>query len=127
MVNNYKITSDVKQRINLYVKNVKSRKIIDTKENSKIVFAPDKAKFLKRENNLKIEEIVSLDPNKPIEIRRLEIENLGSSQEVLEVIVDFEPSMSRKMDEYSHPTFNKLFMKMEEVNENIIFEKEIEI
>ncbi len=123
MVNNYKDTSDIKQRINCYIKNVKSKKIIDTKENSKIVFAPDKAKFLKRENNLKIEEIVSLDPNKPIEIRRLEIENLGSSQEVLEIIVDFEPSMSKKMDEYSHPTFNKLFMKLEESNENIIFEK----
>ena len=123
MVNNYKETSDIKQRINCYIKNVKSKKIIDTKENSKIVFAPDKAKFLKRENNLKIEEIVSLDPNKPIEIRRLEIENLGSSQEVIEIIVDFEPSMSRKMDEYSHPTFNKLFMKLEETNENIIFEK----
>ncbi len=123
MVNNYKNTADIKQRINCYIKNVKTRKIIDTKENSKIVFAPDKAKFLKRENNLKIEEIVSLDPNKPIEIRRLEIENLGSSQEVLEIIVDFEPSMSRKMDEYSHPTFNKLFMKLEEANENIVFEK----
>lgn len=123
MVNNYKETADIKQRINCYIKNVKSKKIIDTKENSKIIFAPDKAKFMKRENNLKIEEIVSLDPNKPIEIRRLEIENLGSSQEVLEVIVDFEPSMSRKMDEYSHPTFNKLFMKLDEANENIIFEK----
>lgn len=123
MVNNFKETSDIKQRINSYIKNVKSKKIIDVKENSKIIFAPDKAKFLKRENNLKIEEIVSLDPNKPIEIRRLEIENLGSSQEVLEIIVDFEPSMSRKMDEYSHPTFNKLFMKLEEANENIIFEK----
>lgn len=123
MVNNFKETSDIKQRINSYIKNVKSKKIIDVKENSKIIFAPDKAKFLKRENNLKIEEIVSLDPNKPIEIRRLEIENLGSSQEVLEIIVDFEPSMSKKMDEYSHPTFNKLFMKLEEANENIIFEK----
>lgn len=123
MVNNFKETSDIKQRINCYIKNVKSKKIIDTKENSKVIFAPDKAKFIKRENNLKIEEIVSLDPNKPIEIRRLEVENLGSSQEVLEIIVDFEPSMSRKMDEYSHPTFNKLFMKLEEENENIIFEK----
>ena len=27
------------------------------------------------------------------------------------------------MDEYSHPVFNKLFMKLEEKDENIIFEK----
>ncbi len=123
MVNNYKGTSELKQRMNCYIKNVKSKKIIDTKENAKVVFSPDKAKFIKQENNLKIEEIVSLDPNKAIEIRRIEIENLGNQEEFLEVIVDFEPSLSKKMQEYSHPAFNKLFMKFEESNENIIFEK----
>ena len=123
MVNNFKRTSELKQRMNFFIKNVKTRKIIDSKENAKVVFAPDKAKFVKNENNLKIEEIVSLDPNKPIEIRRLEIENLGNTDEVLEVIVDFEPSLSKKMQEYAHPAFNKLFMKLYEENENIIFEK----
>ena len=123
MVNNYKETSELKQRINMYIRNVKTKKIIDTKENVKVVFAPDKSRFLKKENNLKIEEIVSLDPNKPIEIRRLEIENIGNSDEVLEIITDFEPSLSKKLDEYSHPAFNKLFMKIDEINENIIFEK----
>ena len=123
MVNSYKETSELKQRINFYIRNAKTKKIIDTKENTKVIFSPDKARFLKQENNLKIEEIVSLDPNKAIEIRRLEIENLGNSEEVLEVIVDFEPSLSVKMDEYSHPAFNKLFSKFDEINENIIFEK----
>ena len=123
MVNSYKMTSELKQRINCFIRNVKTKKIIDTKENAKVSFAPDKAKFIKIENNFKIKEIVSLDPNKPIEIRRLEIENLGSSDEVLEIIVDFEPSLSKKMQEYSHPVFNKLFTKFYEENENIIFEK----
>ena len=54
---------------------------------------------------------------------RLEIENIGNSDEVLEIITDFEPSLSKKLDEYSHPAFNKLFMKIDEINENIIFEK----
>ena len=99
MVNNFKRTSELKQRMNFFIKNVKTRKIIDSKENAKVVFAPDKAKFIKNENNLKIEEIISLDPNKPVEIRRLEIENLGNTDEVLEIIVDFEPSLSKKMQE----------------------------
>ena len=123
MVNNFKVTSELKQRMNCFIKNVKTKKIIDTKENAKVIFAPDKAKFVKTENNLKIEEIISLDPNKPIEIRRLEIENLGTTDEVLEIVVDFEPSLSMKMQEYAHPAFNKLFMKFYEENENIIFEK----
>ena len=123
MVNNYKDTSDLWQGINFYIKNLKNKKIVEVYENSKVVFAPDKAKYTKIENNLKIETTVSLDPNKAVEIRRVEIENLGNSDEVLEIISDFEPSLSRKMQEYSHPAFNKLFMKCDYKNENIIFEK----
>ena len=123
MVNNYKETSEIKKGINFYIRNLKSKKVIDVFENSKVIFAPDKAVFFKLENNLKINLVISLNPNKPIEIRKLEIENLGSQEELIEIIVDFEPSLSKKMEEYSHPTFNKLFMKFEEKNENIIFEK----
>ena len=123
MVNNYKNTSEKKDGIFLYIKNAKTKKIINVVDKAKVIFAPDKAKFIKQENNLKIEEIIALNPNKNIEIRRLEIENLGTSEEFLEIVSAFEPSLSRKMDEYSHPVFNKLFMKLEEKDENIIFEK----
>ena len=123
MVNNYKETSEYKKGINFYIKNIKNKKVINVMENTKVIFAPDKAVFIKQENNLKISETVTLNPNKNVEIRRLEIENLGSSEEFFEIISDFEPSLSYKMEEYSHPAFNKLFMKMEEKNENIIFEK----
>ena len=123
MINNYKETSEIKQGIFFYIKNVKNKKIIKTEENCKVIFAPDKAKFSKIENNLKIEEIVTVDPNKPIEIRRLEIENLGNNEEIVEIISEFEPTLSYKMQEYSHPAFNKLFLKFEEENENIIVEK----
>ena len=123
MVNKFKETSELNQKMNSFIRNIKTKKVIDIKENAKVIFSPDKAKFVKQENNLKIEEIISLDPNRNIEIRRIEIENLGSTEEFLEVITDFEPSLSRKMQEYSHPAFNKLFMKIEEENENLIFEK----
>ena len=123
MINNYKSTKDIKQRINSYIKNAKTKKIIDIKENAKVVFSPDKTRFIKQENNLKLEEIIALDPNKPVEIRRLEIENLGKQDEVLEIYFDFEPSFSRKMEEYSHPAFNKLFMKITKSGENLIFQK----
>ena len=67
--------------------------------------------------------ISAVDPNKAIEIRRLKIENLGNSEEVLEIISSFEPVLSRKMQEYAHPAFNKLFLKFEENNSNIIVER----
>ncbi len=123
MINNFKETSEIKQGIFFYIKNMKNKKIIKTETNCKVIFSPDKAKFTKIENNLKIEEIITIDPNKPIEIRRLEIENLGSNEEILEIISEFEPTLSYKMQEYSHPAFNKLFLRYEEENENIIVER----
>ena len=123
MVNNFKETNEIKKGISFYIKNLKSKKIINVLENCKVIFAPDKAVFIKQENNLKICLTVSLNPNKPVEIRNLQIENLSSQEELLEIICDFEPSLSRKMEEYAHPVFNKLLMRFEEENENIIFEK----
>ena len=123
MVNNYKNTSELKQGIFSYIKNAKTKKIFETKEDAEVIFSPDKVRFCKKENNLKVEEIVTVDPNKAIEIRRIEIENLGNNEEVLEIITSFEPSLSFKAQEYAHPSFNKLFLKFEENKENIIVEK----
>lgn len=123
MVNNFKETSELKQGIEFCIKNARTKKIMEMRGENKVIFSPDKAKFSKKDGNLKIEEIICLDPNRPLEIRRLEIENMGNSEEVLEVISYFEPSLSQKMEEYSHPAFNKLFMKFEENDNNIIFEK----
>lgn len=123
MVNNYKETSELNQGIEFYIKNIRTKKLMSIRGDNKVIFSPDKAKFIKKDGNLKIEEIVCLDPNRPLEIRRLEIENMGNSEEVLEVVGYFEPSLSQKMEEYSHPSFNKLFMKFEENDNNIIFEK----
>ena len=123
IVNNYKNTCELNQGIFYYIKNQKSKKIIDTKQDSEVVFSPDKVRFLKRENNLKLEEICFLDPNKSVEIRRLEIENLGNGEELLEIISYFEPVISDKMQEYAHPAFNKLFLKFEQNKNNLIVER----
>ena len=120
MINNYKVTSERKNGIFFYVRNTKTKKIIKLEECDKVIFALDKAKFIGQDANLKFEVTVTLDPNKCIEIRRVEIENYGKNEEVLEVICEFEPILSDKNSEYAHPVFNKLFLRFEEQNENII-------
>lgn len=120
MINSYKNTSEVRKGIFFYIRNTKTKKIIKLEECDKVVFAPDKVKFIGQDANLKFEVIVTLDPNKCIEIRRIEIENYSKNDEVLEVICEFEPSLSSKISEYAHPVFNKLFLRFEEENENII-------
>ena len=123
IINDYKVTSELKNGIFFYIRNTKTKKIMQLEKCDKVIFAPDKAKFIGKDANLKFEVTVTLDPDKCVEIRRVEIENLGKSDEVLEVICEFEPVLSHKSAQYAHPAFNKLFLKFEEENENIIVQR----
>lgn len=108
LINNYKDTYELRQGIFFYIKNVKNRKIIRPEENSNVVFAPEQVIFSKQDGNLKLDLKITIDPDKAIEIRRLEIENMGKASEILEIISEFEPVLSNPMQEYAHPAFNKL-------------------
>jgi len=123
MINHYKETSELKNGIYFYIRNTKTKKITRLEAAEKVIFAPDRVKFIGKDANIKYEVTVSLDPDKCIEIRQVEIENLGSNDEVLEIICEFEPSLSHKHAEYAHPAFNRLFLKFEEENENIILQR----
>ena len=96
MINSYKNTSELKNGIFLYIRNVKTKKVTRLENCDKVIFAPDKVKFIGKDASLKYEVIVTLDPNKSIEIRRIEIQNLGKNDEILEVICEFEPSLAKK-------------------------------
>ena len=52
-------------------------------------------------------------PSDNVEIRRLELENTGNEEQVLEVVTYFEPVLSRKEQDYAHPAFNNLFLVSE--------------
>ena len=65
----------------------------------------------------------TIDPNNPIEIRNLEIKNTGNYDELLEIIEDFTPILSQPIQEYLHPAFNKIFLKVEEKKGNLIVER----
>ena len=123
IVNHYKETSEIRNGIFFYLRNTKTKKITHLEKCDKVIFSPDKAKFIGKDANLKFEVTVTLDPDKCVEIRRVQIENLGQSDEVLEVIAEFEPVLSDKASQYAHPMFNKLFLKFEEENETIFVER----
>jgi len=123
MINNYKETSELKNGIFFYIRNTKTKKITKLEECEKVVFAPDKVKFVGKDANISFEITVTLDPDKCVEIRRVEIQNFGTNDELLEIICEFEPSLSKGVSEYAHPAFNKLFLKFKEENENIILER----
>lgn len=122
LINRYKPAYEIPQGIFFRIKNLRINKQISL-ENSKVIFAQDRAKFINSEGGIKITRIVTLNPNKPVEIRRIELENLGSSEEILELSADFIPILSEVASEYSHPSFNNMFLNFEKENDDIIIQR----
>ena len=120
-INRYKSTDDYNQGIFFYIKSIQSGKIWSTNYNEYTVkpdkyaasFMPDKDEFERIDGNIKTKMKITVAPNEPVEIRRLELENLGNTEEILEVTSYFEPILSSKERDYAHPSFNNLFLKFE--------------
>jgi cyclic beta-1,2-glucan synthetase len=129
LINRFKETSENAQGIFFYIKNVNDKKILSSnyKANSnvenyklsnktgnyKVSFSPDKDKIEQIDGNIKVKMAVTLDLNEPVEIRRLEIENIGDDLETLEITSFFEPVLSNKEEDYAHQAFNNLFLVYE--------------
>ena len=82
-----------------------------------IIFAPDKTKIDRVDGNIETKTTITISPNDAVEIRRLEIENLGNTDETLEISAALEPMLSTKEQEYAHPAFNNLFLSYEFIDE----------
>lgn len=122
-VNRFKVTDDYNQGILLYVKNINSKKILTVGENNSLLrFMTDQVSFEKSIDDIKTNLKITLDQEEAVEIRRLEIENLGEKEETLEVSTCFEPILSTKEQDYAHPAFNNLFLMFDYDNENNILE-----
>ena len=121
-VNRFKKTNDYDQGIFMYVKNVKSKNITTIgDENWVTSFMPDQVHFEKITENIRLNLKIGIDTEEPVEIRSLEIENLGTQEEILEISTVLEPIISTKEQDFAHPAFNNLFLIFGyDENENIL-------
>ena len=125
LVNRYKPTSDVNQGIYFYVKNIKNKKVWingynEVSENAdkyNVTFAPDKVKYDRVDGNIETTTKITVSSNDSVELRRLEIKNLGNTDETLEITSFLEPVLSNKEQDYAHPAFNNLFLSYEYIPE----------
>ena len=118
LINRFKETDDYSQGIFLYLKNIKSRKTWKVVPENKIgkcniYFMPDMTKFIRKDDNIKTTLKIYNAPSDAVEIRQIELENEGNTEEIIEVSSLFEPVLSSKRQEYAHPAFNNLFLKYE--------------
>lgn len=110
-INRFKVTKDYDQGIFFFIKNIKSKKIFNlTSKEAIVTFMPDQDKFEDISDNIKGKLKITLDSEEALEIRRLELENIGNEEENLEVSCMFEPALSKKEQDYAHPAFNNLFL-----------------
>lgn len=120
-INRFKKTEDYLQGVIINIKNIKTKNIISTsylqngnKENKyQISFMPDKIMQEIGNGNIKAKINTTIASNEPVEIRNINIENVGNDEEILEVTGYFEPVLSKKEQDYAHPVFNNLFLMYE--------------
>jgi len=117
-INRFKKTSDETQGIFTYVKNIKTNKIWSSNyQNSldkySISFMPDRIEQEANVDGIKTKLKTTVAQNDNVEIRRLELENTGNDEQILEIVSYLEPVLSKKEQDYAHPAFNNLFLVSE--------------
>ena len=137
----------ISNNIHIYIKDVNSRKIYDTvfetnsKEgnssnkqninqeshlkainntNNQVIFTTSEDKVIIQDGNLMITMKVTIAPNLPIEIRKISIKNTGMSPLTLEVTSYMDILLADFKGFYAHPTFNKMFIDYEKLDEGIL-------
>lgn len=121
LINRYKETTDYPQGIMFYIKNIRTKNVWSTiyanyakkPEKYEVSFMQDQDKFTRIDDKIVTTIKIITAPESPVEIRNLEIKNNGNIEETLEISSYFEPVLSTKEQDYSHMSFNNLFLKYE--------------
>ena len=111
----------ISDNIHFYIKDVNSKKIYDTVcGGGKPIFTPSESKIILQDGNLMIIMKVTIVPNLPIEIRKLEIRNTGNTELTLEITSFMDIILFTLDGFYGHPTFNKMFINYKKIENGIL-------
>ena len=127
-LNRYKPTSNVEQGIFFFFKNIKTKRTWASNHMSYLApadkytmyFTPDMHKIVRQDGNIETTTKISISPDEPVEIRKIEMMNHGIEEETIEVTSFLEPILSTPNQDYAHPAFNNLFLNMEWIDEKNI-------
>ena len=82
-------------------------------EKYEVVFAADKIKYLRRDNEISTKTEVVVCKNYHAEIRKISFRNDTDVDKELELTTYTEPILSENMDDISHRVFNSMFVSTE--------------
>ena len=120
-INRYKETDEKDHGIKFYIKNIRNKNIwtntysknLRKPDRYDIVFSPEADKIIRNDENIQTVTKTIVDTDEAVEIRRIELKNSGTTDEILEVTGYLEPILSNKMQDYAHKAFNNLFLSYE--------------
>ncbi len=121
VINRFKQTDEEQEGIHFFFKNIKTKRIWSSGQKNylalpdkySVYFSPDNSKFVRLDGGIETTIKISVMPNSPVEIRRVELKNLGNAEETIEVNSYLEPILSSLEQDYSHKAFNNLFVSFE--------------
>ena len=112
----------ISDNMHIYIKDVNSKKVFDAiGKDVKVIFTPSENKLIMQDGNITIIVKVTIVPNLPIEVRSIEIKNTGTTDLTLEVTSYMDLLLASFEGFYAHPTFNKMFIDYEKIDEGIIY------
>ena len=121
VVNRFKKTDNIQEGITFFLKNIKTKRIwtsgqmnyLAPADKYSVYFSPDKSKFVRQDGGIETSTCIFVMPDSPVEIRRIELKNLGNTEETIEVNSFIEPILSSLEQDYAHKAFNNLFLSFE--------------
>jgi len=114
-----------------YIKNITTKQTwtnsyypnIKTPDEYTTIFSSAITKFSRKDGNILTNTKIAVSPEDNVEIRQLEIENIGNIENELDIISYLEPVMCDKDTEITFPSFNKLFLYPYRYKNSVIIEK----
>jgi len=79
-------------------------------EKYRVVFSPDKAEFVRREDNIESRMEIIVSTEETCEIRRLSLTNYAQEAAMVEITSYTEPVLAHPDEDMAHPAFCKLFI-----------------
>ena len=121
LINRYKKTNDIEQGIFFYIKDVKTNRIwtankmsyMNNADKYVMYFSDNQNKIVRQDGGIETILKTSVMADNPVELRSLEITNHGLESKTLEITSFLEPILSEPAQDYSHPSFNNLFLNYE--------------
>ena len=130
-VTRYLPTADTRQGVQFFFKNIQTKKIwtdgyeaqIAIPEKYQMTYTEDSSLITRTDGNIETRVKTFISPNDNVEIRKIEIFNRGSEEQNIEVTAYLEPALVQH--EYSHPAFQKLFLRYswEDITNSVLVER----